>query len=181
MTENFAKHENEAKLSREVWPTMTISNFSVGYSNLSIFNFFCWKNFSATHTPFAKISQTFLYSPFLKRVYSSKAEDKRRLRMVKHRNIFLVYLFSIITFGIYALYWMVSTKNEMNSLGAKIPTAWLIIVPIANIYWMYKYCEGFAENVKKDNNTVLWFILYILVGIVMPAIVQSELNKLARA
>ena len=84
--------------------------------------------------------------------------------MVKHRNIFLVYLFSIITLGIYAIYWVVSTKNEINSFGAKIPTAWLIIVPIANLYWMY--------------NTLLWFILSVLVGIIMPAIVQSELNKL---
>lgn len=99
--------------------------------------------------------------------------------MVKHRNIFLVYLFSIITLGIYAIYWMVSTKNEINSLGAKIPTAWLIIIPIANLYWIYKYSEGFSQQVKKDNNTLLWFIVSILVGIVMPAIVQSELNKLA--
>ncbi len=100
--------------------------------------------------------------------------------MVKHRNIFLVYLFSIITIGIYGIYWFVSTKNEINNLGAKIPTAWLLIVPIANIYWEYKYCEGFAQKVKKDDNTVLWFILFFLVGIIMPAIVQSELNKLAQ-
>ena len=86
---------------------------------------------------------------------------------------------SIITLGIYAIYWAVSTKNEINSLGANIPTGWLIIIPIANLYWIYKYSEGFAQYVKKDNNTLLWFILYILVGIVMPAIVQSELNKLA--
>lgn len=100
--------------------------------------------------------------------------------MVKHRNVFLVYLFGIITFGIYFIYWAVSTKNEINSFGAEIPTGWLIIVPIANLYWVYKYCEGFAEKVKKDNNTILWFILYILVGFVMPAIVQMELNKLAQ-
>jgi len=104
---------------------------------------------------------------------------KKGEKMVKHRNIVLVYLFSIITFGIYAIYWMVSTKKEINSLGAKIPTAWLLIVPIANLYWIYKYCEGFAQKVKKDNNTLLWFILYILVGIIMPAIVQLELNKRA--
>ena len=96
-----------------------------------------------------------------------------------HRNIFLVYLFSFITFGIYTIYWLVSTKEEMNTLGATIPTAWLIIVPIVNIYWIYKYCEGFAQYVKKDNNTILWFALYILLGIVIPGIVQSELNKLA--
>ncbi len=99
--------------------------------------------------------------------------------MVKHRNVFLVYFLSIITFGIYALYWTVSTKNEMKSLGASIPTAWLLIVPIANIYWLYKYCEGFAVYAKKDNNTLLWFILSILVGIIMPAMVQIELNKIA--
>jgi len=102
------------------------------------------------------------------------------VKMIKYRNIFLVYLFSIITLGIYAIYWAISTKNEINSLGAKIPTAWLLIIPIANLYWIYKYSEGFSQKVKKDNNTLLWFIAYILVGIVMPAIVQSELNKRAK-
>jgi ABC-type transport system involved in cytochrome c biogenesis permease subunit len=97
--------------------------------------------------------------------------------MAKKRNIILVYLFCILTFGIYGIYWQVATKNEINSMGAKIPTAWLLIIPIANLFWIYKYCEGFAVNVKKDNNTLLWFVLYILVGIIMPAIVQSELNK----
>lgn len=99
--------------------------------------------------------------------------------MVKNRSIFMVYVLSIITFGIYTLYWSVSTKNEINRLGGNVPTAWLLIIPIANLYWVYKYCEGFALYVKKDGNTLLWFILYVLVGIIMPAIVQSELNKIA--
>lgn len=99
--------------------------------------------------------------------------------MIKKRNIVLVYLYTIITFGIYGIYWAVKTKMEMNELGGDIPTAWLIIIPIANLYWMYKYCEAFATKVKRDDNTILWFVLYVLVGIIMPAIVQSELNKLA--
>ena len=102
------------------------------------------------------------------------------VKMIKYRNIFLVYLFSIITLGIYAIYWAISTKDEINSLGAKIPTAWLLIIPIANLYWVYKYCEGFSEKVKKDKSNLLWFIVSILVGIVMPVIVQSELNKRAK-
>lgn len=99
--------------------------------------------------------------------------------MFKRRNILAVYIFMIITFGIYGLVWFVKTKNEMNEAGARIPTAWLIIIPIANIYWMYKYCEGYAENVKKDNNTILWFLLAFFVGIVIPAIFQSTFNDLA--
>ncbi len=99
--------------------------------------------------------------------------------MVKNRNLLLVYLFTIITFGIYFIYWQISTKNEINSLGANIPTGWLVIIPIANIYWLYKYCEAFSEKVKKDNDHVLWFLLFFFVNIIMPAIVQTELNKIA--
>ena len=99
--------------------------------------------------------------------------------MIQKRDIVVVYLLSIITFGIYSIYWEVKTKEEINSLGADIPTAWLLIIPIANIYWLYKYAEGFSTKVKKDNNGILWFILFWLSGIIMPAIVQSELNKIA--
>ena len=100
--------------------------------------------------------------------------------MVKERNIILVYIFTLITGCIYGIYWMVSTKNEMNNeFGAEIPTAWWLIVPIGNIWWLYKYAEGFAMKVKKDNNVALWVILFILVTIVAPGFVQSELNSKA--
>lgn len=99
--------------------------------------------------------------------------------MVTKRNVVTIYILSILTFGIYTLYWLVKTKEALNSLGADIPTSWLLIVPIANIYWAYKFCEGYSNNVKKDNNPILWFIVYLLVGIIMPAIVQVDLNKLA--
>ena len=99
--------------------------------------------------------------------------------MPERRNIFLIYLLMLVTFGIYGIYWWVSTKNEINELGADIPSGWLIIIPIANLYWTYKYCEGFSKYVKEDDNTILWFILYIVAGIIMPAIVQSELTKMA--
>jgi len=100
-------------------------------------------------------------------------------KTVKKRNIVLVYLFTIITLGIYEIYWRVSTKNEMNRLGAKIPTAWLMIIPFVNFYWLYKYAEGFAEHVKKDDKKWFWFILFLLLDIVRPGFVQSELNRIA--
>ncbi len=99
--------------------------------------------------------------------------------MIKKRNIVAVYLLMIFTFGIYAIVWLVKTKEEINSLGGSIPTAWLIIVPIANIYWVWRYCEDFGKYVRKDDNGVMWFIIYVIIGIIMPAIVQSELNKIA--
>jgi len=98
---------------------------------------------------------------------------------LSRRSLIKVYVFGIITLGIYFIFWLIKTKNEMNSLGAEILTAWLLIIPIANIYWLYRYAEGFSKVIKKDNNPVLWFILFWLVPIIIPAIVQSEFNKIA--
>ena len=99
--------------------------------------------------------------------------------MIQKRDIVVVYLLTFITFGIDGIYWEVKTKEEINSLGGDIPTAWLLIIPIANIYWLYKYADAYSKFVKKDNNGVLWFIVFWLIAIIMPAIVQSDLNKIA--
>ena len=90
-----------------------------------------------------------------------------------------VIFLTIITLGIYALVWYVSTKDQMNSLGAKIPTAWLIIVPIVNFYWMWKFCEGVEYVTSKKMEGVMAFILLCLLGFIGMAIVQDSLNKVA--
>ena len=98
---------------------------------------------------------------------------------IKKRNPVWVVILSIITCGIYLIYWFVQTKEEMKSLGADIPSAWLIIVPIGNFYLFYKYCDGFSKYVKKDNLGIVWFLVSILIPPFLPVILQVELNKLA--
>lgn len=100
---------------------------------------------------------------------------------MKNRNLFAVFALPLITFGIYGLVWLVKTKEEMNSLGAKIPTAWLLIVPIANIYWLWKYSEGVDQVSGGKMSTPLAFILELFLGIIGNVILQSEFNKLASA
>lgn len=100
---------------------------------------------------------------------------------IKKRNPVWVVIFSIITLGIYLIYWFVQTKEEMKSLGANIPSAWLIIVPIGNAYLLYKYCDGFSEYVKKDKLGIVWFLVFLIFFPVLPVIIQVELNKLAIA
>ena len=48
------------------------------------------------------------------------------------RSIVTVILFSALTFGLYSLYWMISTKDELNRHGAQIPTALLMFIPFVN-------------------------------------------------
>ncbi|MAH42545.1 hypothetical protein CL614_02365 [archaeon] len=100
--------------------------------------------------------------------------------MIKRRHPALVFIFTIITLGIYGIYWMVKTKTEINSLGADIPTAWLLIIPIANLYFLYKYMEGFATYVDKGTSKWVWFILWLFASIIIMVIVQMKLNKFAK-
>ncbi len=97
---------------------------------------------------------------------------------MKNRSPVAVLLLPFVTFGIYSLYWSVKTKGEMNALGSKIPTAWLIIVPLVNIWWMWKYSEGVEEVTKGKMSAVLAFILQFLLGCIGQAIIQDSFNKL---
>ena len=99
-------------------------------------------------------------------------------REIQERSILMVYFLTFITMGIYGIYWSVSTKEDLNSLGGQIPTAWLLLFPPTAIYWTYKYSEAYACQLRKTNDPVLWFFIYICASPVMPAFVQSGLNKL---
>jgi len=98
---------------------------------------------------------------------------------MKNRSVAAVVIFSIITCGIYALYWQVATKDEMVARGADIPTGWLIIIPIANIYWIWKWSEGVEHVTRGKLSTAVSFILMFLLGVIGMAICQSYFNKLA--
>jgi len=90
-----------------------------------------------------------------------------------------VFLLSLVTFGFYALYWAVRTKTEMNSVGATIPTAWLLIIPIANIYWVVKFVQGVEYVTHGKMSAGVAFLLWFFLGVIGYAVIQSSLNDAA--
>ena len=98
---------------------------------------------------------------------------------MKQRSPIAVFFLTLLTFGIYGIVWQVKTKNEMNKLGAEIPTAWLIIVPFVSIYWLWKYSEGVEKVTNGSLSAVLAFVLQFLLGIIGASIIQNDFNKLS--
>ena len=93
-------------------------------------------------------------------------------------------LLPFITFGIYSLVWAVKTKNEMNSVNGsdkRIPTAWLLIVPIGDIVWLWKYSVGVENFTRGGLGRHAAFWILFLLGAIGTAIVQSSLNTAIRA
>lgn len=94
------------------------------------------------------------------------------------RSPVAVFFLCIITFGIYAIVWRVKTKGEMNRLGCNIPTAWLMIIPIVNFWWLWQYAEGVEKVTNKGMSQVVAFILLFLLSFIGDAILQDSFNKI---
>jgi len=114
------------------------------------------------------------------KIVKEKTQELKKDYTFKKRNIFLIYLLSLLTLGIYYVYWIVSTRDEMGSQGIKIPTGWLIFIPLVNLVWLYLYIKGFTK-IKQSQNTILLFLLILLTGAILtPIIIQPTLNKYSK-
>lgn len=108
-----------------------------------------------------------------------KIVEKRRVVM-KKRNVALAIIFTIITFGIYGIYWFVCLTNDSNTLCPEQKTAsgglaflfTLISFGIYGIYWNYKLGE------KVGGSGILYLILSLVgFGWVNYILAQSAINK----
>jgi hypothetical protein len=94
------------------------------------------------------------------------------------RSPIAVFFLGIITLGIYGIVWHVKTKGEMNRLGANIPSAWLMIIPLVNIWWLWKYAEGVEEITKGGMSKAVAFLLLFLIGLIGDAVIQDTFNNM---
>jgi hypothetical protein len=98
---------------------------------------------------------------------------------MQKRNVLAVVLLPLVTFGIYMIYWFVKTKGELVQKGGDIPTSWLLIIPFANIWWIWKYYEASEQITNKGTNAVLNLLLGFFITPIPMALCQSEYNKMS--
>lgn len=108
---------------------------------------------------------------------------------INKRNIGVCILLSIITLGIYDIYWLYllvkntrSIQKDTNDCTGEMLC--LIFLPFYSLYWWYtrgeKVKQGFSEhNYTSIGNGVIYLILSIFgLSIVSMAIMQSDFNSL---
>ena len=112
--------------------------------------------------------------------------------MIKQRNIAMCIILSIVTCGIYGLYWFICITDDMNTAteeqgtpGSMALLFSIITCGIYSIYWAYKMGEKVdmlkAKNEAPTSNSGLLYLILSLFGfsIVVWALVQNELNQVA--
>ena len=110
--------------------------------------------------------------------------------MIEKRNIGLSILFSILTCGIYSIFWFVKMTDESNALSGQNETsggmAFLLTIVTCGIYtlfWNYKMGKTMEKAqqrvVHATDNSVLYLILAIFgFQIISYCIIQSDINAL---
>ena len=99
--------------------------------------------------------------------------------MIERRNIAVCIVLTLVTCGIYGIYWIVCLTNDVNTVSGDVNGT------SGGIYWAYKQGEklDFTKNnrgIPSSNSGVLYLILQIFgFGIIAYALMQNELNKLA--
>ncbi|MBR3645661.1 MAG: DUF4234 domain-containing protein [Lachnospiraceae bacterium] len=113
--------------------------------------------------------------------------------MVTRRNIVLCIVFTIITCGIYGIYWFVKLTDEANSVAETQQTAsgimafvfTLITCGIYSFYWMYKQgCKIDEMKMRRgisSSGTGILYLVFAVFGlsIISYCLMQNELNNYA--
>lgn len=111
--------------------------------------------------------------------------------MIQKREIAVAIILSIITCGIYGIYWFIKLNDEINQLngdtndttGGMAFLFSLITCGIYAIYWMYKMgdkLDKIAQNhgMPTSSRGIVYLVLSIFgLGIVSYALMQDTINK----
>ena len=105
---------------------------------------------------------------------------------IKPRNIAVAIILTIITCGIYGIYWVVMMSREAVSVkdptdNALLEIVLMLVLPFVG-YMMVekKFSEGLnAKGIAHQDNSILYLILGLVgLGIVPMCMIQNDLNKL---
>ena len=110
---------------------------------------------------------------------------------MKKRNIALCVILTIVTLGIYGLYWFVQITNDVNKLanpekktsGGAALLLTIITCNIYGFYWAYKM-GGLLDKAQTDrglpaqNRAVVYLILELVIAPVAWILMQNTINSM---
>ncbi|BCA85625.1 hypothetical protein EsVE80_11480 [Enterococcus saigonensis] len=112
--------------------------------------------------------------------------------ILHRRSVIAVILFTLITGGIYGVYWIYITTRDLNEFTGdyRIKPGWTLLFGLLTcglymFYWWYKINDLImaaqikAQRPFRSDNKLLFVVLRIFgLAIINMAIVQSDLNDI---
>lgn len=115
--------------------------------------------------------------------------------MIQRRDIVISIVLSIVTCGLYGIYWYYKLAQEVNIVtdtpndtsGGMVLILTIVTCGIYGFYWAYHAGERMAATKRSrgipsgGSEPVLYLILYLVAGLGAYAIIQNDINLLIEA
>ena len=105
--------------------------------------------------------------------------------MIQQRNIAVCIILSIVTCGIYGIYWFIVLSNDTNTVSNAENATSGGVAFVLSLITCHKQGEKIDKaktdrGIPSSNSGVIYLILcFVGLGIVAEALMQNELNSLA--
>ena len=113
--------------------------------------------------------------------------------MVQNRNIAVCIILSIVTCGLYGLYWLACLANDVNTVsgrqgdlsGGMVVLLSIVTCNIYHLYWAYTAGEKIdaarqSRGLPPQNNGLIYPLLSLFgLSVVAWALLQNELNQIS--
>ncbi len=108
---------------------------------------------------------------------------------IKERNIVTAVILSVVTCGLYGIYWVICMAREAVSVkdpadSGVLEIVLMLFLPFLGFFMTEKkLAEGCAaKGIAHQDNSILYLILGLVgLGIVNYCMLQNDLNKIAAA
>ena len=115
--------------------------------------------------------------------------------MVQKRNVVTCVILSIVTLGIYALYWIAKITDDAKLLAKddnSLPSGGMVVLlsivtcGIYSFYWAYKMGQILYKAEKLNNveeakdNSIMYLIIELIFALINPILMQNDINKMAK-
>ena len=122
----------------------------------------------------------------------AKGEQASRVHIstpgIAPRNIAVAIVLSLVTCGIYGIYWMIKMNDEINTLagesnatsGVMVFVLTLVTCGIYSFFWIFKMGERCdrIKGTEGGNSNILYLVISLLgFGIVVYCLMQDTINK----
>lgn len=99
---------------------------------------------------------------------------------MQRRSTWMVAGFGVLTAGAYVVAWLCQTREELNLLGARIPSPWWLVSPVTGLAWLWAWAQG-VRLVTAGRITAPRAAACVLLGPFGIAHIQAVFNALADA
>lgn len=96
---------------------------------------------------------------------------------MRTRNPLFAFTASILTLGLYTLYWHANTAETLRRLDKRIPGSWLQIVPGPNMYFYYTFIAAVDDLIGLKDFTKAHYAFHVVFPFMSAGFIQHWVNE----